>query len=71
MNNQIKLSIVGMACAGCVSSVEKSLLAVDGAKEVVVSLDEGTANISGQVAANLLIEAVKEAGFSATELEIH
>lgn len=68
MNSQIKLSITGMACGGCVSSVESSLLEIDGVDEAIVSLDEGTANVSGQVTAKLLIDAVKEAGFGATEL---
>lgn len=69
MNSQIRLSITGMACAGCVSSVEKSLLAVDGVNEAIVNLDEHTAIVSGEVTTDVLIDAIKKAGYDASELK--
>ena len=69
MNSQIRLSIAGMSCAGCVSSVEKSLLAVDGVDEAVVNLGERTANVTGEVSSDTLIAAVKQAGYNAAELK--
>jgi len=39
-NKQIRLSITGMACAGCVAPVEKSLLQVEGISEAIVNLGE-------------------------------
>ena len=69
MTRSIRLSIAGMSCAGCVSSVEKSLLAVDGVDEAVVNLGERTASVSGEVSASNLIAAVKQAGYNAAELK--
>ena len=69
MTSQIRLSIAGMSCAGCVSSVEKSLLAVDGVDDAVVNLGERTASISGDASADTLIAAVKQAGYDAAELK--
>ncbi|MCP4271225.1 MAG: heavy-metal-associated domain-containing protein, partial [Gammaproteobacteria bacterium] len=40
-----RLSIGGMACAGCVSAVEEALTSVDGVKSAVVNLGERTANV--------------------------
>ncbi len=57
-----------MSCAGCVSSVEKSLLAVEGVDEAIVNLGERTASVSGDIAVSSLIAAVKQAGFEAAEL---
>ncbi|MCP4430646.1 MAG: copper-translocating P-type ATPase [Gammaproteobacteria bacterium] len=68
MTSQIRLSIAGMSCAGCVSSVEKSLLAVEGVDEAIVNLGERTASVSGDIAVSSLIAAVKQAGFEAAEL---
>ncbi len=69
MNSQIRLSIAGMSCAGCVSSVEKSLRAVDGVDEAIVNLGERTASVSGEVTSETLIAAVKQAGYNAAELK--
>jgi len=69
MNQQTRLSITGMSCAGCVTSVEKSLLSVDGVDEAIVNLGERSATVSGNVSANRLIQAVKQAGFDAAELK--
>ena len=68
MSNQIKLSITGMSCGHCVATVEKSNAAVEGVEDAVVSLDEGSATVSGAVAADALIAAITQAGFAATEL---
>ncbi len=69
MSKQIRLSIAGMSCAGCVASVERSIEAVDGVDDAVVNLGERTAMISGEVAANTLIAAITKAGYGAAELK--
>jgi len=69
MNKQIRLSIAGMSCAGCVASVEKSLQQVDGVAEAIVNLGERTAIVSGEVSADTLVAAVKQAGYNAAELK--
>lgn len=66
---QIRLSIAGMACAGCVSAVEKSLSAVDGVEQAVVNLGERTAVVTGTALAEQLTSAVNQAGYRAVELK--
>lgn len=68
MSQPIRLSISGMSCAGCVGTVENALRAVDGVDEANVNFAEHTAMVKGSVAANQLINAVKQAGYDAAEL---
>ena len=63
-----RLSIAGMSCAGCVASVEKALQAVTGVQSASVNFAEHTAQVSGDVAVEELIAAVKAAGYDAAEL---
>ncbi len=57
-----------MSCAGCVAAVENALKAVVGVEEASVNFAEHTASVSGAVAVDALIAAVKEAGYDAAEL---
>lgn len=68
MVSEHRLSIAGMSCAGCVASVEKALQAVTGVQSASVNFAEHTAQVSGDVAAEELITAVKAAGYDAAEL---
>lgn len=79
-SSAIRLSIAGMTCAGCVSSVEKTLASVAGVTQVSVNLVERTALIKGGVDPENLKQAVKQAGYDAaimqgkaseTEKEVH
>ncbi|MBI3778243.1 MAG: cation transporter, partial [Gammaproteobacteria bacterium] len=63
-----RLSISGMSCAGCVATVENALKNVPGVAEATVNFAEHTASVRGEVAAPLLISAVKQAGYDAAEL---
>jgi len=65
---EYRLSIGGMACAGCVSAVEEALTGVDGVQSAVVNLGERTANVSTTSDVEVLIQVVKKAGFEAAEL---
>ena len=67
-SDPIRLSIAGMSCAGCVSSVEKALAAVAGVDESSVNFAEQTAIIRGDTTATTLIQAIKNAGYNAAEL---
>ncbi|MCP4489465.1 MAG: cadmium-translocating P-type ATPase [Gammaproteobacteria bacterium] len=69
MSHQTRLSIVGMSCAGCVASVEKTIAAVEGVEQATVNLGERTAVISGKASASKLIAAIKQAGYNAAELK--
>ncbi|MDH3948358.1 MAG: heavy metal translocating P-type ATPase, partial [Gammaproteobacteria bacterium] len=68
MASEHRLSIAGMSCAGCVASVEKALQAVAGVESASVNFAEHTAQVSGDVAVEALIAAVKAAGYDAAEL---
>jgi len=67
-NKTYRLSISGMSCAGCVSSVENALSRVPGVKSSVVNFAEHTAIVVGKVKVDSLEQAVKDAGYSAVEL---
>ena len=63
-----RLAISGMSCAGCVAAVETALRGVPGVAEAHVNFAERTAQVSGAVATEPLIQAVQQAGYDAAEL---
>lgn len=67
-DDEIRLSISGMSCAGCVRAVEEALAAVPGVDEAAVNFAEHTADVRGEVAPAELVKAVKDAGYDAAEL---
>ncbi len=68
MTNKVQLSIGGMSCAGCVSAVEQALAGVPGVQQATVNFAEHTASVNGNAPAEVLIKAVVDAGYEATEL---
>ncbi|WP_176100211.1 heavy metal translocating P-type ATPase [Burkholderia cepacia] len=64
----IELDIDGMTCASCVSRVEKALAKVPGVKRASVNLatERATVDVTADVTAARLAEAVKQAGYGAT-----
>ncbi len=68
MSKEFILSVNGMSCAGCVSSVEKALRAVVGVEHVDINFAEHTAVVKGTTNVSQLIEAVRSAGYDAAEL---
>ena len=67
-SDTIRLSISGMACAGCVAGVENALNSVEGVESAAVNFAEHTAIVSGNISADALIQSVKAAGYDAAEL---
>jgi P-type Cu+ transporter len=65
----IRLSIMGMRCAGCVKSVEDALNSVSGVRSVSVNFADHSATIEGGVPPDLLKEAVVAAGYDAAVME--
>lgn len=59
------LKVTGMTCGHCVNHVTKALQAVAGVETAEVSLEDGTAVVTGQADAAALIQAVVDAGYSA------
>ncbi|WP_367280340.1 heavy metal translocating P-type ATPase [Sulfuricaulis sp.] len=66
--NTTRLSISGMTCAGCVSTVENALKNVPGVTESAVNFAEHTATVRGSVDAKVLVAAITASGYSAAEL---
>jgi copper chaperone CopZ len=63
----VELKIAGMSCEHCSGRVEKALGAVDGVTAVDVTLEPGSATVTGEnVSLDDLVEAVDRVGFTAT-----
>jgi len=63
----IELKIVGMSCEHCSGRVEKALGAVAGVTAVEVTLEPGSATVTGQgVSLDDLVEAIDRVGFTAS-----
>lgn len=65
------LTVEGMSCAHCQARVEKALAAVLGVESAKVDLKKKTATValSGMVADDALMKAVKEAGYEPISIE--
>ncbi len=64
------LNIKGMTCAGCEGRVKDALSACEGVSDVKVSHKDGKAHMhveEGKVKKDVLIEALKQVGFLASE----
>ncbi|MEG9490566.1 heavy metal-associated domain-containing protein [Mannheimia indoligenes] len=61
----IKLQLDGLHCGNCVKSVEKALNEVVGVTQALVTLENQTAIIEGNVVAEDLIAAIEDIGFEA------
>ena len=65
------ITVEGMHCNHCASSVEKAVASLEGVKDAKVNLDKKTctAKLFGDVADEDIVSAIKEAGFEATGVE--
>ena len=66
------LTVEGMMCAHCTARVQKALEAVEGVKEVSVSLEDKTAavQLEKEVSDQVLTAAVTDAGYEVTDVKI-
>ena len=63
------LNVTGMTCGGCTSNVTRALQAIDGVREVHVSLESGQASVQyneGLTSPANLQAAIKGAGYGVT-----
>ncbi|MCB1858997.1 MAG: heavy metal translocating P-type ATPase [Gammaproteobacteria bacterium] len=65
MSQSIQLEINGMTCNHCVQRAKDALRSVSGVEQVEVTLEPGTASVSGSALPADLIAAVERAGYSA------
>lgn len=63
----MKFTVENMKCGGCSSAVQHKLAALEGVEQVSVDLATKTAEVQGEVDAELIIETLTEAGYP-TEL---
>lgn len=72
-SNDLSLSVTGMTCAACVSSVERVLSSIDFVESVSVNLplEKAVISIKGEVSSETVencIKVVEKAGFGAVEI---
>ncbi|MEJ2554283.1 MAG: cation transporter, partial [Gammaproteobacteria bacterium] len=60
-----RLSVADRTCAGCVAAVENALKGVPGVSEATVNFAEHSAQVKGEVAGEVLVKAVRDAGYTA------
>lgn len=65
----LRLSILGMSCAGCVGAVEGALQSVKGVDSATVNFADHTALVTGNIDPELLKKAVQDAGYDAAVME--
>jgi len=70
-STQVRLSIEGMRCAGCVSKVEAALASAPGVQQANVNLVDRTASVQGEAGLDeaSLISAVQAAGYDASPVQ--
>lgn len=63
--------IEGMMCAHCTGRVQKALEEIEGVESVSMSLENKSAELTlgGEVADDVLREAVTQAGYEVTEIK--
>ena len=66
---QLILQVSGMSCEHCQNHAQSALAAVPGVTSAVVDLEAATATVQGSAPLAALIEAIANAGYSATSLE--
>jgi copper chaperone len=68
--SEIVLSVTGMTCGGCVSSVQKVLAALPGVQSVEVTLAPGQARVAvdpARIDRAALVQAIVDAGFGVAD----
>lgn len=60
------LTVEGMSCEGCESTVAEALESVDGVTDVAVDHEADSATVEGTAATSDLVSAVEDAGYDAS-----
>ncbi|RLA22594.1 MAG: cation-transporting ATPase PacS [Gammaproteobacteria bacterium] len=66
---ELRLSVLGMSCAGCVSAVETALSSVAGVTSVSVNFADHSAVVKGDVDPDLLKKSLKGSGYDGAVME--
>ena len=60
----VNYKIKGMTCHHCAANAQKAIASVEGVKSVTVSLEEGTAHVTGNILDDDIRKAVESIGFA-------
>jgi copper chaperone CopZ len=63
---QIKLTVSGMKCGGCIKNATKALSALSGFENAEFDLDQGTAVVTGEMDQQAVIKALTDTGYPAS-----
>jgi len=66
---EVRLSILGMRCAGCIGAVETALNSVAGVTSVEVNFADHSAIVKGDVDPDLMKKSLKDSGYDAAVME--
>ncbi|MGZ5001010.1 MAG: cation transporter, partial [Methylomonas sp.] len=66
---ELRLSILGMRCAGCIAAVETALQGVEGVKTVSVNFADHSATVTGNADPETMKRSLKAAGYDAAVME--
>ena len=69
VSQEVRLSILGMRCAGCVSAVETALAEINGVTAVNVNFADHSATVTGSADAGMMKIALRAAGYDAAVME--
>jgi Cu+-exporting ATPase len=66
---ELRLSILGMSCAGCIAAVDTALRSVEAVTDVAVNFADHSATVMGHPDPELLKKALKAAGYDGAVME--
>ncbi|MGD0962000.1 MAG: heavy metal translocating P-type ATPase, partial [Methylomonas sp.] len=67
--SELRLSVLGMRCAGCITAVDNALRSVNGVDEVSVNFGDHSATVIGNPDPELLRKSLRDAGYEGAVME--
>lgn len=67
--DEIRLSVLGMSCAGCVTTVETALNSLTGVTSVTVNFADHSAIVKGEVDPDLLKKTLQDLGYDSAVMQ--
>jgi len=65
-----QFSVTGMDCGHCRNAVETAVSGLDGVQSVQVDLDRGRVMVTGHVQPEEVVEAIRGAGYAASQIAV-
>jgi copper chaperone len=64
---QVKLSVSGMKCGGCINKATKALSGLKGFETAEFDLEQGTALVTGDLSEQAVIQVLTDTGYPASK----